>query len=149
MLRHLIATHRILAFAVVAFALALRLTVPTGYMLSAGNGGLSVTLCPDGLTAASAPAAMAAMHHAPAHTGTASAAHLPAGHDHEDRSDHDRPDQPCAFAGLSAQWLGGADPVVLAAALAFVARLALTVAPAPIVRPVTWLRPPLRGPPIR
>lgn len=118
----------------VVLALALRLLVPGGYMLSAGADGIAVALCP-GTTAMPENArpihAMAGMKH-------------PGG----GSTEHGRPEMPCAFAGLAAPALGGADPVLLVVALAFVALLLLISASPGAVRTAPRLRPPLRGPPI-
>jgi hypothetical protein len=55
--------------------------------------------------------------------------------------------QPCAFAGLGHGALGGADPVLLAAALAFILLVGFAPLRAPPARDIAFLRPPLRGPP--
>lgn len=56
-------------------------------------------------------------------------------------------DQPCAFAGLGLAWLPGADPVLLAGALAFILALGFVAAVMPRLERIAYLRPPLRGPP--
>ncbi|QYU68798.1 DUF2946 family protein [Leptolyngbya sp. 15MV] len=62
--------------------------------------------------------------------------------------EHPRHDATCAFSDLSKAALGGADPILLALALAFI--LLLAFAP-PVAKPFAhahYLRPPLRGPPV-
>jgi len=112
-------------------ALLMKLLVPAGYMVEADHGRLAITTCPGSAPVASA---MPAMHHAK--------------RDHAPR-EHGKAEMPCVFAGLSAAALGTADPVQLAALIAFVLALGLaaTILPAPS-RPA-HLRPPLRGPPAR
>jgi hypothetical protein len=131
LLRRLIRSHVRLAALVCAAALALRLLVPAGYMVSGEGGRIAVTLCPG--TAPVPAATMTAMHHA-----------MP-GHD-APKQDH--ADAPCAFAGLAVPTLGAVDPVMLAVALAIVAALALRPARAWRRRDAPHLRPPLRGPPL-
>jgi hypothetical protein len=62
--------------------------------------------------------------------------------------EHGKTEMPCAFSSLFAQALGGADPILLVAALAIVATLALHATPRTIVPVAAYLRPPLRGPPL-
>lgn len=116
-------------------ALVMRLVVPTGYMIGEQDGRPSIILC-SGVAAPMAVAepAMAGMHHG-------------GGGDHAPQPAHDKPEQPCAFAGLSVHALGSADPALLVAMLAFVMALALRpgASPAPALR-LYW-RPPSQGPP--
>jgi hypothetical protein len=53
----------------------------------------------------------------------------------------------CAFTGLGHSALGGTDPLLLAAALAFILLLGLAPLPALPRRDIPFLRPQLRGPP--
>ena len=64
--------------------------------------------------------------------------------DHSEAADKS---QPCAFSGLGHAALGGADPLVLAAALAFIVLVGLAPLRALPARDIPFLRPPLRGPP--
>ena len=126
-LRHHLLRHRALAVWLVAMALAMRILVPSGYMIGSAHGAFAVQLCPG-----SASQAMA----------------MPGGQHHSGDQDHGKPDQPCAFAGLASPSLAGADVLLLAEAIAFVIRTGHQprVEPARAVsRP--HLRPPLRGPP--
>jgi hypothetical protein len=131
--RLLLTNHRLTAW-FVAIALAMKLLTPTGYMFVQDAGGVTVTLCP-GTALTAAPHTMPVM------------AGMDHGDDHGSSKEHGKPEMPCAFAGLSALALGAVDAILLAAALAFVAILALRPArPRPVPR-APYLRPPLRGPP--
>ena len=118
--------HRFTAALIIAAALLMRLIVPTGYMLDASHGAITVELC----------------------SGTGPMRMVMPGTAHPDGGkDHSKAEQPCAFAGLAAPALGGADPILLAVAVALImAAASRSVASAPPVRRV-FLRPPLRGPP--
>lgn len=130
--RHLLA-HRHLALIICAATLLLKLLVPTGYMIGADSGRITVSIC-----SGTAPRTM--MLEVPGLSG--------------DTADHGAPstgdgkaDMPCAFAGLSAAAVHPIDPIQLAALIAFVMAIGLAVTrfPAPARR--AYLRPPLRGPP--
>lgn len=120
--------HRHLTLLILAAALAIRVLIPGGYMISADHGTITVSVC-SGVTAA--PMTMA----------------MPGMPDHGKKDAHPTGEQPCAFAGLSHQALGAVDALLLLAAIAFV--MALGTAPAPRLRPLrtAYERPPLRGPP--
>jgi len=142
-LRHLTDMHRRWWLVLCLAALALRLLIPAGYMPDSDAGGFAIVACPD---AAMPMAAMAVSRdhgtpprHALAH---------PTG-EHDDRHhDGDRGGaKVCAFAGLSAPLLGGADPLLLVAVLAWVAATALVMRPLRIARRTPHLRPPPQGPP--
>jgi hypothetical protein len=53
----------------------------------------------------------------------------------------------CPFASLSMASLAGADHALLALALAFILALGFAPARSPLPKRVSYLRPPLRGPP--
>lgn len=131
--RHIL-HHRRLAAWLVAATLLLRVLVPTGYMLDVAGGAVTVELC-----AGYGPMTMARPMPAMArHVGK-----------HDGRThDGDKAERPCAFAGLNAPALGGADPLLLAVALAFVMAAALRADVPPAPRRRRHLRPPLRGPPL-
>lgn len=120
--RHLLAQRHVAVLLCVA-ALVLKLLVPTGYMIAADHGRIAISVCP-GMVAAHADM--------PGHGKTA---------------DHPAPEQPCAFAGLSAAALGSVDAVLLAAAIAFVMVAAFGEIAAPRTVAPPHLRPPPRGPP--
>lgn len=127
--RALIRDHARLAAVLLALALAVKALVPAGFMLQAGGERfLTVTICSDA-------------------SGTAQTMRIalpdkPGGH-----SDMADKAEPCAFAGLGHGALAGADPLLLAAAIAFVLLLGLAPLDAPPARAIPFLRPPLRGPP--
>jgi hypothetical protein len=139
--------QRLLVACLMAAVLALKLLVPTGYMIAAEAGQVDIVLCPGTM-----PAPPPAGHHAmPAMMG-AMGQHAATAHDHSEHRDHrEHPatQMPCAFAGLSAAVLSAADPVLIVALLAFVMASALGPILLPAPFPSAYLRPPLRGPPAR
>ena len=76
--------------ALLAFALIVKLLVPTGWMPVFGSRGIALEMC--GSYGPPPPAIAKAM---------AQAAHRMAGHDKHKQHDNKGHDQPCAFAGLS------------------------------------------------
>lgn len=129
--RHLL-RHRTLALWLLLLALAMKLLVPGGFMVTAHGGGLTLQPCSGTGPLMAQPMGAAADH------GT-----------HRDpHPDHGGAEMPCAFSALAWAALAPIDPLVLAIALAWLIRLAMTrVQPAPR-SPMRRLRPPLRGPPI-
>lgn len=134
--RHLLAQRR-LAVLICTAALLLKLLVPTGYMIQADHGRLTLVVCA-GVVSRDRAVQGATTHDAGMHGDMA---------DHGHAGDHGKVEMPCAFAGFSAAMLGAIDPVQLAALIAFVLAtgLVVTVPAAPLRR--LHLRPPLRGPP--
>jgi hypothetical protein len=131
-LRALIQQYARLALVLVLLALAARALVPAGYMISpSGERFLKVTICAD---ASGAPKQMRISIPDKDETGS-------------DQSGARDKAQPCAFSGLGQAALSGADPVLLAAALAFILLVGLAPLCAPPARDIPFLRPPLRGPP--
>lgn len=128
-LRTLFLRHPGLAFVLVMAALCMKIVVPTGYMIGQNSKVLTVQLCTDGLGQAV----------------TAKIA-VPTKGDQDDSSGRQGKGE-CPFAALSMATMTGADPALLALALAFI--LALGFAPARTSHPerLSYLRPPLRGPP--
>lgn len=132
-LRAAIFTHARLILVLLALALAVKAAVPAGYMLSSGGGRfLTVTICAD---ASGVPKQMQ----------IALPENRDAGSDHAKEG---AKGQPCAFSGLGHTAIGGADPVLLAAALVFILLVGLAPLPALPVREAPFLRPQLRGPPL-
>jgi hypothetical protein len=120
------------ALVLVVLAMAVKALVPAGYMISAtGERFLTVTICAD---ASGTPKQMRIAIPDKDETGS----------DHSEAVDKS---QPCAFSGLGHAALGGADPVLLATALAFILLVGFAPLRAPPARDVLFLRPPLRGPP--
>jgi hypothetical protein len=131
-LRALTHTYARLSLVLVVLALAVKALVPAGYMISStGERFLTVTICAD---ASGTPKQMR----------IAIPDKNEKGGDHSEAGDKS---QPCAFSGLGHAALGGADPVLLAAALAFILLVGLAPLRAPPARDIPFLRPPLRGPP--
>lgn len=129
-LRAFIRSHARLTLALLAVALAVKALVPAGFMIGAsGDRFLTVTICSD---ATGVPKQMQIA--------------IPDkdGGDHAEAADKG---QPCAFAGLGHAGLTGTDPVLLAAAIAFILLIGLAPLPALPSRETPFLRPPLRGPP--
>ena len=127
-------THRYarLALVLVVLALAVKALVPAGYMISStGARFLTVTICAG---ASGTPKQMRIA--IPDKDGTSS-----------DHSEAAGKSQPCAFSGLGHAALSGADPLLLAAALAFISLVGLAPLRTPPARDIPFLRPPLRGPP--
>ncbi|MFN4240685.1 MAG: hypothetical protein ACK4E5_08610 [Erythrobacter cryptus] len=133
-LRAFLCRHARTVLALLALALAMKALLPAGTMLApAGERLLTVTICAD---ASGAPRQMTIA--------------VPLSKDAGSK-EHGAPadkQQPCAFAALGKAALGGADPLLLAAAIAFALLLGLAPARAPLPRTPAFLRPPLRGPPL-
>jgi hypothetical protein len=131
-LRALIRDHARLTLVLLALALAVKAVIPAGFMLSSGGERfLTVTVCSDA-------------------TGVPRQMQIALPDKNEAKADHaEAADKgaPCAFAGLGHALLGGADPVLLAGALAFILLIGLAPLTAPRLRGVPYLRPPLRGQP--
>ena len=153
-LRRLILSRPLLMGWLCVAALALKLLVPSGYMISGEGGRVAIILC-SGVAPSMAAPSMAG----PSTTGALSTAspgmvmgdHIMSGHampEHDPSTSHGKMEMPCAFSGLSAQALAGVDATLLVAAIAFV--MAIGIRPVrPLVRArPPYLRPPLRGPPI-
>ncbi len=121
--------HPQLAALIVAAALALRVLVPGGYMPAVDHGVIVVKIC------TGSPDSPQSMLWA-----------VP-GLEHKQQP-ADVAQGKCAYADLAQAMTGGADPILLAAALAFALALALLVAATVPPRLAAWLRPPLRGPPL-
>ncbi|HWK35538.1 DUF2946 family protein [Sphingomonas sp.] len=125
-LRLFVRDHRVLAAWLVVLALAMKLAVPAGFMTSTQAGAITVEVCNG---TGPMTIAIPGLPDKPADPGTK--------------------EQPCAFSGLSAPSLAGADPVLLVAAIAFVFAYAIRRETPVAARAPAYLRPPLRGPPAR
>ena len=124
--------HAKLSLALVVLALIVRALLPVGFMVSStAEQFLTVTICAD---ASGTPKQMQIA--IPAKNGVAG--------DHAPAAEQG---QPCAFSGLGHAALDGVDPVLLAAAIAFVLLAGFAPQRQPALRDVSFLRPPLRGPP--
>lgn len=125
-LRALLLRYPALGLLVVAFALAMKVAMPAGFMPVASAGTITVAVCNG-----SGPMTIAIPS-------------LP-----DKPSDDAMKDKPCAFAGLSAPSLAGADPVLLIAAIAFAFLVAIHRSVPAAPQRAARLLPPLRGPPAR
>lgn len=131
-LRAMIRRYAQLSLVLVVLAMAAKALVPAGYMIaSTSDRFLTVTICADA-------------------SGTPKQMRIAIAGKHETGSDHSEAaakSQPCAFSGLGHAAMGAADPVLLAAALAFILLVGFAPITAPATRSIPFLRPPLRGPP--
>lgn len=130
-LRTWLTARRRLALVLVMLALAARVLVPAGFMPSGfkqagGSSSLSIEVCADG-------------------SGVAHAVKIEV----PGKPAEAKPHGACAFSALGFAALGGADGVLLAAALAFVLALGFAATSLPPLRAAERLRPPPVGPPAR
>jgi hypothetical protein len=130
-LRRQFRDHRRLLLAFALLALALRALLPAGTMLAQQGRTLSVAICTD---ATGLPQLRDIVV-----PGTPRDEHRPA------KSGMDG--NACPYAGLAMASLAGADPVLLAAAVALLMVLGLRAVTAPPAATSQRLRPPLRAPP--
>jgi hypothetical protein len=128
-LRHHILNHRRWAAALLALALLAKLLVPAGYMPNVSAGAVTIELC-SGFGVEKIALAIPGTDH------------------HQQQDEHGKGDSPCTFSGLIAPSLVGADPILLAVAIAFIIATVFRAAAIVHERRAAWLRPPLRGPPI-
>ena len=150
--RHHLLRHRVLAAWLVAAALLMKAIVPAGYMASVSDGSLRIELCsgfgpqkPAAETSGTAHMPgmdMTGMSHGAGVSDDTDRAHHGGGEE-----GHGQPESPCAFAGLSAPSLAGADPPLLATALAFILAVAFHAVRPQLFAAPAFLRPPSRGPP--
>lgn len=133
-LRRLLLRHRAVAAALIALALAMKIVVPQGMMIGGDSRVLAISMC-DGIDHAAAPMQPVLVKITPAGDNGKSGTHA---------TDH----QACPFATLAHATLGGADPVQLALALAFILLTSLCLRQPLALQGAFHLRPPLRAPPI-
>lgn len=132
-LRQILRSRPLLAALIFTAAVLMRVAVPAGMMPDIGHGTISLRLC-DG---------QATVHDAamPAMPGMTRGEHGPSQHQHQHNT------APCDFAALGLAHTGGADPIRLTLALAFIVAAAVLAYRPLLHRRTTRLRPPLRGPP--
>ena len=123
--------RRGLATLICCAVLALRLLLPSGYMVEAGGSRITISIC-NGV--ASAPMSVS----------------LPLKHD---GGTQDSPQQgehvmPCPYGSLAHAALPAVDPIQLAQLLVFILALGWLGHVLPTRSAPTYIRPPLRGPPI-
>lgn len=130
-LRAILLDHRRLALLLVAVALAMKALVPGGYMLGTQSQVITVSICGDA-------------------SGTHETRQIVvprSGADKDTVSQHAK-SAPCAFSALGMDGLAGADPILLALALAFILAAGFAVLAGLTLKARAHLRPPLRGPPL-
>lgn len=130
-LRAILLGHRRLALLLVAVALAMKALVPGGYMLGAQSQVITVSICAD-----SSGTHLTREIVVPRQSGS------------QDTTSQHAKSGPCAFGALAMAGLAGADPILLALALAFILAIGLAPLAAPAFQARAHLRPPLRGPPL-
>lgn len=131
-LRASICEYRHLALALLVLAFFIRAVIPAGFMVSASGGTvLTVTVCSDPSAGLQEMQLVIPGKEKP-------------GGEH---SHGTKKGEHCAFSSLAKVADGGADPVLLALAFAFILILGLAPVRRPAFRPNFHLRPPLRGPP--
>ncbi|MBO9498910.1 MAG: hypothetical protein J7496_13590 [Novosphingobium sp.] len=130
-LRRILLRQNRLALLLIALALCLKAAVPAGFMAEAANGSITVRIC-DGQSHG---------------TGTVALPLAPGAGKHDGRT-HGADGVPCAYTALSLGALGGTDPLLLEAAIAFLLLLGLAPLVSPALRRIAFAIPPLRGPPI-
>ncbi|WP_041391431.1 hypothetical protein [Sphingobium chlorophenolicum] len=126
--RDLVREHRWLAFMLVACVLFARVVIPSGFMPVTTGKHIVVQICNG-----TGPA-----------TVTMTIPSVPAPHD----AQKGKAESPCAFSGLGAPFLSGADPALLAGAIFFLIAMGLRAARPLALSSIDHLRPPLRGPPV-
>lgn len=131
-LRHSFRIHRRLLLAFALLALALRALLPAGTMLEQQGRTLTVTICAD---ATGLPQVREITVPGTPREG------------HSQPSKMDGSGNACPYAGLAMASLAGADPILLAVALALLMVLGLLAVTPPPPEPSRRLRPPLRAPP--
>lgn len=125
-LRALLLRHRSILMVLLAAALAMKALVPAGYMLAATSDSFTVSVC-SGMD------------------GEQTTITIPKRSQDAGKNAVDR--QLCHASALDHAALGGADPFVLAAALAFILALGFAPVAIPARRSIRYQTPPLRGPP--
>jgi hypothetical protein len=129
LLRASIREYRHLALLVLALAFLVRAALPAGYMVTRdASSVITITVCSDA-------------------TGGHQTTQLVVPAKPGKTSGQAAKDGSCAFSAMAKSALGGADPILLALAFAFI--LVLGLAPSRVLpaRPVPHALPPLRGPP--
>jgi len=123
----LIRKHRTIAFSLIVLALVMKAVVPAGFMLGTENKVLTVLVCAD-----------ASGEH------LTKAITVPSSGKSEGQA---KAGESCPFASLSAASLGADDMPFVALAIAFMLLLGFAPARIPTLAGLTYVRPPLRGPP--
>jgi len=126
-LRGILLRNRGLAMALVALALAVRALIPAGFMpTSTATSSFTVMVCADATGLHTPMTIKVARDTAPPQA---------------------KANEHCAFAGLGMAALSGADPVLLAVAIAFLIALGFGPVALPVLRRSLRVLPPPCGPP--
>lgn len=128
-MRALLMRHRALALLVVVAALCMKVIVPTGFMIGQKSKVLTVQICDDALG-----------NHAVKQIA------IPMKDGGSDSGQKQGKGE-CPFTSLSMASMTGADPALLALALAFILALGFAPARLTLSKRIFHIRPPLRGPP--
>lgn len=128
-LRAFLLQHRLLALVVVMAALCMKIVMPTGFMIGQNSKVLTVQICDDAVGNLVVKQLVIPMK------------------DGGGDSRHEQGKGDCPFSSLSMASMTGADPTLLALALAFILALGFAPASFPLSKRIQHLRPPLRGPP--
>lgn len=130
-LRAMLLSCRWRGLLLIAAALMVKALVPAGYMIGTDRQVLTVSICAD-----------------------ASGTHLtreivvPREQAPEDRALQHAKSIVCPYMALGMLGIAGADPILLALALAFILAIGLASLHVPEPSARSYLRPPLRGPPL-
>lgn len=141
-LRVLLNRHRLLALLLLACALMVKAAVPTGFMIERHGATLTIENCvdaPNGMVGQMAHALPGESMHGKAMASKAM----------DGKGGHNKTAGPCPYAALGMAPLAGTDAVLLDLALIFILAAGLTAVPSAPLRRISFLRPPLRGPPAR
>jgi len=131
-LRASIRDHRRIALLVFALALLVRAAMPAGYMVARdASSVITIAVCSEGSTVHKTVQLVVPPKHDERGNGAGQAGK----------------DNHCAFSAMGKSALGGADPILLALAFAFILVLGLAPSPVLAARPAPHTLPPLRGPP--
>ena len=130
-MRHFLLIRHRIAFAVIAIALAMKALVPAGFMVETRGHVLTIAICAD-----------ASSGH-----GVSKQIIIP-GKPANGQSAQGKSGEACPFSTLAIAGLSGADPALLAAALAFILLLGFLPVAAPRLVWSRRIRPPLRAPPV-
>ncbi len=131
--RAFLRNHRSLAMLLIAAALAMKALVPAGFMIGTQARTITVEICADTVSAKLSKTIAIPL----------------AGKSGGETGEHGKAEPPCAFGALAMATLGGADTVLIAAAIAFILALGFASPRTLPIRDFARLRPPLRAPPVQ
>lgn len=129
LLRAFFLRHRFAAILLVLAALCVKSLIPTGYMIGQEGKALTVQICSDAYADHAVKQIAIPMKEGSGGSGLK-----------QNKAE-------CPYSAMSMAALSGADPALLALALAFIIALGFAPSPVRAARRALYLRPPLRGPP--